>query len=223
MSTVFLHVGQCGNQLGQSFWQEVAGWYSPTSRPPRVAGTAPPTSKHYSSKKETHHTKSLARLSTPYSLLDGTIPSVLVDTEPKVIRRCTGEDSVLGKGVPPQFRVAERRGRGSNWAYGYFAATKSMLEGGRQTGGIMLGLCEEKSLVDAVQEHIRTLVEKCDRFGGFVQLHSIAGGTGSGMNLAPFPCPSVIYYIMYIMYNYMYSPCMAYVYVQCFRCWFSYH
>ena len=195
MSTVFLHVGQCGNQLGQSFWQEAAGWYSPTSRPPRVAGPALPTSKHCSPKKETHHAKSLARLSTPYSLLDGTIPSILVDTEPKVIRQCTGEGSVLGKGVPEQLRVAERRGRGSNWAYGYFAATKHKLEGGRQTGGFRFGVSEEKTLVDTVQEHIRALVEKCDRFGGFVQLHSIAGGTGSGMSLAPFLCPFAIYYV----------------------------
>ena len=120
---------------------------------------------------------------TPYSLLDGTLPCVLVDTETKVVRKCTGEKSLLGKKVPPDFRVVERGGRGNNWAYGYFSATGKVTESDheKQIGGFKFGAVRERErLIDTVQERVRTLVEKCDRFGGFVQLHSVAGGTGSG-------------------------------------------
>ena len=187
MSTIFLHVGQCGNQLAQCFWQEAAGWQSPP-RPgtvPSISRSVPSGKTSYSSSKA----KSKSSPSTsacPYSLLDGTLPCVLVDTEPKVIRKCTAEGTQLGKTVPPDFRVVERKGRGNNWAYGYFAATKKELVRSRQAQGLGFGVStrEQERLVDIVQERVRRLVEKCDRFGGFVQLHSIAGGTGSGVYFA---------------------------------------
>ena len=34
--------------------------------------------------------------------------------------------------------------------------------------------------VQSVEERMRKLVERCDRFGGTVLMHSLAGGTGAG-------------------------------------------
>ena len=184
MSTVFLHVGQCGNQLGRSFWQEVEEWYGsphseihPRSAAPYKVQRARPNNKLGSNPQQT-----TAR-SPAFSLLDGTLPCVLVDTETKVVRKCTGQRAPLGNRVPPKFRVIERGGRGNNWAYGYFSAVGREVKSGRGIGGFEIGSTEEgKCLQGSVQECVRRLVEKCDRFGGFLQLHSIAGGTGSGLS-----------------------------------------
>ena len=156
MSTVFLHVGQCGNQLGQSFWQEVDGWYS---RPPGWSAPAKPTAATQTSPQ------------LPFSLLDRTLPCVLIDTESKVVKRCS-KMGVLSKKVPAEFCISERAGRGNNWAYGYFGGRRAVQS---QSGG--------HSMVECVQECVRKLVEKCDQFTGSVLFHSIAGGTGSGQLL----------------------------------------
>ena len=191
MSTVFVHVGQCGNQLGQTFWREAADWHTaPKPRVPLSSGSrSTPSGRFKISSKICDKASSnsaascsvSASSSLPYSLLDGTLPCVLVDTETKVIGKCTGEKTLLGKRVPPDFRVVERGGRGNNWAYGYFGAKSKEIESEKQIGGFKFGgLTERESLIDTVLERVRRLVEKCDRFGGFVQLHSVAGGTGSG-------------------------------------------
>ena len=183
MSTVFLHVGQCGNQLGQSFWQEEAEWYSSSKPGAPATSRSTPLGRPHSSSKVCKKSSSVSRSAhvSSYSLLDGTLPCVLVDTEHKVLKKCTGEKTRLGKKVPPDFRVMERKGRGNNWAYGYFAAKGRVMEGEKLVRGFRFGVGESERLVDTVQECVRKLVEKCDRFGGFVQLHSIAGGTGSGV------------------------------------------
>ena len=176
MSTVFLHVGQCGNQLGQSFWQEVGEWCSP----PGVR-SLPSTTLKLPYKSGSHKTPSWSSPThscTPvaYSLLDGTLPCVLVDSETKVVRKYTGDRMLLGRKVPVEFRVTERGGRGNNWAYGYSSAR---VENQRVVRETKFGQ-DENNMVGRVQQCVRKLVEKCDRFGGFIQLHSIAGGTGSG-------------------------------------------
>ena len=152
MSSVFVHVGQCGNQLGQAFWSEVDEWYvlGRRRRGPTANPRPPPIQP------------------LPFSLLDGTLPCVLVDTEPKVIRQ-RAQSSVLVKRVPDAFRLTGKTGRGGNWAYGYRGAPVSS----SGCGSSGCGLSE-------VVECVRRVVEKCDRFSGTVMLHSIAGGTGSG-------------------------------------------
>ena len=64
----------------------------------------------------------------------------------------------------------DKAGRGNNWAYGYHGGV------GRRGDG-----CGQ-DLLERVLDLVRKVVERCDRFSGFIMLHSIAGGTGSGMN-----------------------------------------
>ena len=167
MSSVYVHIGQCGNQVGQAFWNKVEQRSSPRQQTaqkhrPQVA-TA---NKH---KMPGKLIQSNAPVYLPFSLLDGTLPCVLVDSEPKVVQRCCSKKGVLASRVPEEFRITEKRGRGNNWACGYH--DRHSVAGSRSTGS---------SLVECVRERVRKLVEKCDHFTGTVLFHSLAGGTGSG-------------------------------------------
>ena len=103
----------------------------------------------------------------PFSLLDGTLPCVLVDTEPKVVKSCC-KAGALAKRVSPMSQLFEKSGRGNNWAYGYYGKNSH-------------GHSRDSWLKDSVQECVRNVVERCDCFMGTVLFHSIAGGTGSGV------------------------------------------
>lgn len=154
-SSVFIQVGQCGNQLGSSFWEEAIDHWKTENK--KKQGTTEITSKRPNSSLSEP-----PRL--PYELLDGTLPCVLVDTEPRVVRRCAGKALFAGR-LHHKSLVTETRGRGNNWAYGYSATSQ---EGGG--GGI----------VEKVRMSVRRVAEACDSFTGCVVFHSIAGGTGSG-------------------------------------------
>ncbi|XP_044150372.1 tubulin delta chain-like isoform X1 [Bufo gargarizans] len=132
MALMWLQVGQCGNQIGQEWWQLLSSNVADADR-------------------------------YPYFSRDGLINAVCVDTEPKVIRKLRQQ---VKKGY---FRDANiivgQRGRGNNWAYGY----QGILTSG------------EKSLLDRTMEAFRKEVERRDCYSGTVILHSLCGGTGSGM------------------------------------------
>ncbi|XP_063780678.1 tubulin delta chain-like isoform X2 [Pseudophryne corroboree] len=132
MSLIWLQVGQCGNQIGQEWWQI-------------LTNTAAESDQY------------------PFFSRDGLINAICVDSEPKVIRRLRQQ---VKKGY---FRdanvVVGQKGRGNNWAYGY-----------RGAGG-----SPEKSLLDRTMESVRKEVERRDCYSGTVILHSLCGGTGSGM------------------------------------------
>lgn len=194
MSTVFLHVGQCGNQLGQAFWEEVStpkwsGPYNPAGTT-HSHGSKPQSSK-MPAKKTTLPKTPMAAASAkakgnhyvPLTLVDGRVPCVLVDAEPKVIRQCLDErhgSTLLARGVGKESCICDKTGRGNNWAYGYY---------GRGRGKGRSGCGDPDTLLARVQESVRKVVERCDRFSGFVMLHSIAGGTGSGSMKDILDCP----------------------------------
>lgn len=170
MSTVFLHVGQCGNQLGQVFWGEVVTKWSSSSAGPSSGST-------HGSKSATAASSSVKvkpKVTVPYGLLDGSLPRILVDSEHKVIRQCVKQKKSLQ--LSEDFCIDDRAGCGNNWACGYYGRKKK-----RGTVGVDSGCGQEDLLINRVLESVRKLVERCDRFGGFVMFHSIAGGTGSGM------------------------------------------
>ena len=161
MSHVFLHIGQCGNQLGQSFWEEMDSWTKvPATRTSQKTSARPTACRQVATSTHLH------RLPLPYSLPDGSLPCVLVDSEPKVVQRCARS---LSNRVPKENVIIDKTGRGNNWAYGY---------SGRRLSGDQYG---PSSLAEQVVECVRRVVERCDRCMGTVLFHSLAGGTGSGM------------------------------------------
>ena len=195
MSAVFLNVGQCGNQLSQAFWQEMEEWTARNSKLNAATGRSSLGGSATSRGKA--HAQSTGRASAgvsaatsgtmlskklsylPYSLLNGTLPCLCVDTEPKVIKSIrSNPSSTINKRISPECTLIlpEGCGRGSNWAYGYNGkvARESKSE------FPLSGKDEGRVTVKSVEEKMRKMVEKCDRFGGTVLMHSLAGGTGSG-------------------------------------------
>lgn len=100
-----------------------------------------------------------------FSHSDGYYRSVVVDTEPKVLKRvcrrrpgsCThAEDNI----------IMDRSGRGNNWAFGFY--------GKKSTN-------EENNIFYRTMHAIRKEIERCDCYCGTVLIHSLSGGTGSGV------------------------------------------
>ncbi|KAL4217210.1 hypothetical protein ACF0H5_023662 [Mactra antiquata] len=147
MSTVFIQIGQCGNQIGHAFWRKVV--------------------------KDDEITKSHSFIHT-----DGKLRAVVVDSEPKVVRKIT-------KNLP--FReesiVTGKRGRGTNWALGYYGLKRS----------------GDDHLLEDTLEAVRKEVERCDCLNGIVLLHSLSGGTGSGFGSRLTETLRNIYPIHYLM------------------------
>lgn len=89
--------------------------------------------------------------------------AVLVDTEPKVLDICRQRRS--------PWRYEERNvvragqgGAGNNWAHGYGPVSRKSSQ--------------------VVMESIRREAEKADSLEAFMVVHSVAGGTGSGLGTA---------------------------------------
>ena len=93
----------------------------------------------------------------------GTARAVFVDTEPKAVRGVV--ESLGTQCVHPRCALVEQSGRGNNWAMGYCG-----VDGGGRNG-----------IAEAALEALRWQWERCDWCSGLVLMHSIGGGTGSGL------------------------------------------
>ncbi|RXM95010.1 Tubulin delta chain [Acipenser ruthenus] len=88
--------------------------------------------------------------------------AVLVDMEPKVISHTISTAAKSGRWkYGDQSSFCQKQGSGNNWANGF----------------CVHGPRHEEDIMDLVRRE----VEKCDRLGGFFNMMSMAGGTGSGM------------------------------------------
>jgi len=93
---------------------------------------------------------------------DGKFPAVNVDTECKVIKRLWNE---FGIRYNKSSLIAGVKGCGSNWAVGYYGNKDS----------------HQDSLLGRTLAAIRKETERCSSFSGIILIHSLAGGTGSGL------------------------------------------
>lgn len=85
--------------------------------------------------------------------------SVQVDLEGGVCKML--QSGVLGKLYRPDTFIHGESGAGNNWAKGYYT--------------------EGAELVESILDVLRSQVEGCDSFQGFQFIHSLGGGTGSGL------------------------------------------
>lgn len=85
--------------------------------------------------------------------------AVLIDTEEGVVRQL--QSSSIGELFAPQTRITDVSGAGNNWAHGF----------------AVYGPAHEERLHDVLQ----TALEPCESPQGFAFLHSLGGGTGSGL------------------------------------------
>ncbi|TFK91416.1 beta-tubulin 2 [Polyporus arcularius HHB13444] len=92
--------------------------------------------------------------------MDKYVPrSVQIDLEEGVLDRI--RSGPLGKLYRPDTYVAGNSGAGNNWAKGFYT--------------------EGAELTESILELIRRQTESCDALQGFQLLHSLGGGTGSGL------------------------------------------
>uniref|UniRef100_A0A8C5MRH1 Tubulin/FtsZ GTPase domain-containing protein n=1 Tax=Leptobrachium leishanense TaxID=445787 RepID=A0A8C5MRH1_9ANUR len=101
--------------------------------------------------------------SYPYFSRGGSVNAICVDSEAKVIR--TMRRQLKKSSFRDSSLIAGRTGRGNNWAYGYSGS----------------GATAERNLLDQTMESLRKEVERQDCYSGTVLLHSLCGGTGSGL------------------------------------------
>ena len=157
MSTVFLNIGQCGVQIGQSFWSQVS---------------------HYDT-KDCQHTMWVQGLQN--------VPrAVFVDGESKVLHKFHSKikREKLKLNIANSC-LHSRAGCGSNWAYGKNKLCKNTvnraLPSFHNSGYTnCMDLDKNSSMMEVCSEMIRLKIESCDSFSGFCATHSLAGGTGSG-------------------------------------------
>ncbi|ETW04143.1 hypothetical protein H310_04499 [Aphanomyces invadans] len=151
MSVVTLQLGQCGNQVGLSFFDKLSTELQHFSAEDRECFF-----RSHDSKTIAGHDEARQR---------ATARAVLIDMEPKVVNQCFENAGRATGGIPWQYDAAnivcEQSGSGNNWAYGYAVHGTGCHEG--------------------VLDVVRKEVERCDYFKGFLALQSLAGGTGSGL------------------------------------------
>ncbi|XP_040192871.1 tubulin delta chain isoform X1 [Rana temporaria] len=100
--------------------------------------------------------------------------AVLLDMEPKVITQTLALAARSGKwAYDDKSQFSQKQGSGNNWAHGYCV--------------------HGPKYQDIVMDLVRKQVEKCDRLGGFFNIMSMAGGTGSGMGTFITKCLRDIY------------------------------
>lgn len=102
----------------------------------------------------------------PLSHRDGKLRCVCVDSESKVIGHNYYDDTRRRGLYREANMVAGQKGRGNNWALGYHGFG---------------GETEDTSLLHRTMDSLRMEVERCDNYAGTIVVHSLAGGTGSGL------------------------------------------
>ena len=85
--------------------------------------------------------------------------AIFVDTEPKVINSILKNPN-LSPLIKPSNTFSTHDGRGNNWAFGY---------------------SKQDGLETLVLDALRREAETCDFYQGSFMLHSVGGGTGSGL------------------------------------------
>ena len=155
MSVVCLQLGQCGNQIGGELFNLLIEDSTKLNHQFISRNVDCSVNKEYEE-------EALERFFSRNEKGDVSARAVMIDMESKVISHTLSEAKKTGKwAYPTDQQFCQNRGSGNNWAYGFFE--------------------HGPKCTDTVIEMVHREVEKCDRFGGFFILLSLAGGTGSGV------------------------------------------
>lgn len=95
------------------------------------------------------------------------IKSFGIDSEIKVINKYLSDEQLKKYYILDKNLIKNSSGRGNNWALGYDIEFKEFKQ--------------KKSLVQEAFEKLENFIEKCDFLKGFLFIHSMYGGTGSGV------------------------------------------
>ncbi|KAL7677549.1 hypothetical protein ACOME3_003786 [Neoechinorhynchus agilis] len=140
-----IQVGQCGNQVGSTFWEVIAEEHGIDED-----GAYKGQSNLQIERINVYFNEAEARY----------VPrSILIDLEPGTMDNV--RNSKYGRIFRPDNFVFGKSGAGNNWAKGHYT--------------------EGAELIESVMEVARRETEHCDCLQGFQLVHSLGGGTGSGM------------------------------------------
>ncbi|ORC89038.1 putative zeta tubulin [Trypanosoma theileri] len=159
MAIVVVQVGQCGNQLGDELWRQLS---LATNN-----GAVP-------SPFFTQHPRK-ARC-------------VLIDSEPKVVRDVYAHHSEI---MRSENVISGQSGRGNHWALGYYGVDDPMSRRSAENAVVSQPFqvvkdqrrsdnCVLRNALRAIYAETRRTSDALE-FEAIVVLHSLAGGTGSGM------------------------------------------
>ncbi len=116
--------------------------------------------------RKRYHTASFSSpIPHDYHFIDDNLPSrlipraILIDTEPGTINNIQSCRS--GELFSPDNMIYGTSGAGNNWAKGYYS--------------------EGKELLDTINDCIHKEIEQCDHIQAIQLIHSLGGGTGSGL------------------------------------------
>jgi len=165
---VSLSVGQAGNQIGAAFWDELRKEHS-ISIDGKTAKTGDNDEEESISSEKLNeevlnqyqnvYFHEVTRQKEGEETTRWVPRAMLVDLEPGCI------DSVrnlsIGKMFNPNNLITGQAGAGNNWAKGHYT--------------------EGAELIVDVIDPLRREAERCDCLQGFQLIHSLGGGTGSGM------------------------------------------
>lgn len=155
---VHIQVGQCGNQVGCAFWDSVRNEHRLD-----IFGKYDNTGLD---RDNNGNIDELEQVDVYFRGLTNKVAecrhvprAVLVDLEPGTMDVIC--NLPFGSLFKPDNMVFGSNGAGNNWAKGHYT------EGGE--------------LVESVMDQVRREVEECDAPQGFQIMHSLGGGTGSGL------------------------------------------
>jgi len=197
---VVLSVGQCGNQVAGELWARVEAEVTAQGLPPLPPG-APGRSAEARRPLDEGELSSFVRHESGSGRPRAR--AVMVDTEPRVVEALAGSSPLLERAP----RCVAHSGRGNNWAAGYRGpeGTRPRRNGsGPRWGSVAQpdndegtgrprwqGALEihagqmhdnrERGVADRAIDAVRRELEACDGTPDVVLLHSLAGGTGSGL------------------------------------------
>ncbi|XP_011304188.1 tubulin epsilon chain [Fopius arisanus] len=170
---VCVQVGQCGNQIGSAFWPLVLHEYGVETN----SGGVNQLKIHRDYKKncddlseafnsffhvpDTPGKFSFSKISD-LTAADVKARAVLVDMEDSVVSRY--RDGPLRNLFDQTCTVTNYPGSGNNWAEGFYTHGRAYHE--------------------KIKETLRRTAERCDSLHGFLLMHSLGGGTGSGLGTA---------------------------------------
>lgn len=165
MSSAFVHIGQCGNQIGCEYWKLV--------------------------ESEQRASPNLSPLLSISNSQTRTASCVMIDSEPKVIMA----NALKLKRIfdVASSSAIDSSGRANNWAMGYFSCFPSPKNNKKSKNSIKRPAFTHSTASPEPNpsQHfshainlLRKKIELSDRLTTITLTHSLGGGTGSGMSSA---------------------------------------
>ncbi|EGW35719.1 uncharacterized protein SPAPADRAFT_48687 [Spathaspora passalidarum NRRL Y-27907] len=164
--TITIQAGQCGNQVGLQYWNQLATEHGINPDGTTLAYPED-TSLRFSPLANTTNAQTTTKdrddkpelfFSCESSRERYTPRSILIDLEPSVINKCTSKMPMIN---PRNIHLSEQgNGAANNWQQGYIYGTNY-----------------ETELISLIDREL----DKCDNLSSFQLIHGVAGGTGAGV------------------------------------------